>query len=110
MGFLGFKSKEEKNEEKNRQERINKAPIYFTAAVDFKYSIIEGGFYTWSKQSDFKKAYDGCINALKEGVVNFNGDAVIDVKVNINHAMDSSSLLNDYIVVMTGVVVKRIEE
>lgn len=124
MGFLGFESQKEKEEklrreqekleqerlEKEREEAISKMPVYFTNAVDFKYKIVFGGAYAWCRRTEFKEAFDNCYMILKESAINYNGDAVIDVKVSVSCALPGTNGgLSGYVVVMTGVVVKITE-
>lgn len=123
MGFLGFESQKEKEEklkreqerldqerlEKEREEAIRKVPIYFTHAVDFDYSIVFGEAYAWCRRTDFKDAFDTSYKILKETAINYNGDAIIDVKVSVSCALPGANDgLSGYVVVMTGVVVRYI--
>ena len=122
MGFLGFESQKEKEEklkreqerldqerlEKEREEAIRKVPIYFTHAVDFDYSIVFGEAYAWCRYHDFEEAFETSYKILKESAINHNGDAIIDVKINISYAPRVNNGPPGYVVVMTGVVVRYI--
>ena len=98
MGFLGFETKKEKEErikreqeEKKRNEAIEKMPIYYSSAVDFKYMIVRGDLQYYTLSEDITDAWEKNIRFLKKEAYECNADCVIDVKIKISGYVTTNS-------------------
>lgn len=106
MGLFGFESKDEKV----RKAVVDSLPLYFTALVDFDYTIVDGSIYAWCRRDNLNDAYELVLHNLKQCAVNQNADAVIDAKISISVGNDScmeGTGYPFYVVNGTGVAVKR---
>ena len=125
MGFFCIESKNEKQDklnrekeklereriQKEREKAIDKVPLFFTHALDFKYKILCGCVYAWCHSDGFNKALETVHLELKKHAYEYNADCLIDVKYNISYAMGGSpAIKREYIVHATGIAVKKMKD
>ena len=113
MGFMGLDFlKESKRADLEDEEDLEVFPtktldLYYTSAVDFKYSIVKGDIWVWDDGYDLNLAWETTISKLKNKAHNYNADCLIDVKVKvIPCGGDTSNTF--FTVYATGVAVKKV--
>ena len=109
MGFFCLgKSEEQKREE----QIIDEIRIYNMENVPFNYEIVSPGLYSWAVDTDYGKARNKALHAIKEGAYRMNADCIIACKISQSCTFGCfSGLINDktslvHVVDITGVSVR----
>ena len=84
-------------------------PIYYSSAVDFKYTIVRGDLQYYTPSDYITDAWEKNIRFLKKEAYECNADCVIDAQIKIS-SLDEDASEPRYIVYSIGMAVKKIED